>query len=174
MLICAIISLRWHGEADAFPENWKISRRFLLFLFRPTTVSDCRKNAIALVIQGLLSLFPSLTSFNSAFGHSINKKGLDISPYIISFRVVRFKLSDSSFETVLTNLDFPPDELKHLDTVRWGIETSFRKLKYTIGLSYFHAKRPDFILQKIFARLTMYNFSELISMSVMIECSHNK
>ena len=26
--------------------------------------------AIALVIQGLLSLFPSLTSFNSAFGHS--------------------------------------------------------------------------------------------------------
>ena len=103
-----------------------------------------------------------------------NKKGLDIPPYIISFRVVRFKLSDSSFETVLTNLDFPPDELKHLDTVRWGIETSFRKLKYTIGLSYFHAKRPDFILQKIFARLTMYNFSELISMSVMIECSHNK
>ena len=103
-----------------------------------------------------------------------NKKGLDIPPYIISFRVVRFKLSDSSFETVLTNLDFPPDELKHLYAMRWGIETSFRKLKYTIGLSHFHAKRPDFILQEIFACLTMYNFSELISMSVVIEQSGNK
>ena len=72
MLICAIISLRWHGEADAFPENWKISRRFLLFLFRPTTVWDYRKTAIALVTLGALSLFPSLASFNSAFGHSRN------------------------------------------------------------------------------------------------------
>ena len=103
-----------------------------------------------------------------------NKKGLDIPPYIISFRVVRFKLSDSSFETVLTNLDFPPDELKQLYAMRWGIETSFRELKYTIGLSHFHAKRPDFILQEIFARLTMYNFSELISMSVVIERSGTK
>ena len=70
MLIYAIISLLSLGRADTFPENWKISRRFLLFLFRPTTVSDYRKTSIALVIQGLLSLFPSLTSFNSAFGHS--------------------------------------------------------------------------------------------------------
>ena len=58
-----------------------------------------------------------------------NKKGLDIPPYIISFRLVRFKFSDSSFETVLTNLDFPPDELKHLYAIRRGIETSFRELK---------------------------------------------
>ena len=78
MLICAIISLLWHAAADAFPENWKISRRFLLFLFRPTTVSDYRKTVIALVIQGLLSLFPSLTSFNSAFGHSQILCPLDI------------------------------------------------------------------------------------------------
>ena len=73
-------------------------------------------------------------------------KRLGIPLYIISFRVVRFKLSDSSIETVLTNLDFPPDELKHLYAMRRGIETSFRELKYTIGLSHFHVKRPDFIL----------------------------
>lgn len=48
-------------------------------------------------------------------------------------------------ETVLTNLDFPPDDLKHLYAMRWGIEASFRELKYTIGLSHFHSKRPDFI-----------------------------
>ena len=69
MLIYAIISLLSLGRADTFPENWKIHRRFLLFLFRSVTISDCRKNAIAHVIQGLLSLFLSLTSFNSVFGH---------------------------------------------------------------------------------------------------------
>lgn len=31
MLTCAIISLRRHGDADAFPENWRISKRLLPF-----------------------------------------------------------------------------------------------------------------------------------------------
>ncbi|MFR7830752.1 MAG: transposase [Blautia wexlerae] len=31
-------------------------------------------------------------------------------------------------------------ELYHL---RWGIETSFRKLKYSLGLSQLHSKRRD-------------------------------
>ena len=125
-------------------------------------------------LLGSKNEFKQLRNYTFDYLPMKNKKGLDIPPYIISFRVVRFKLSDSSFETVLTNLDFPPDELKQLYAMRWGIETSFRELKYTIGLSHFHAKRPDFILQEIFARLTMYNFSELISMSVVIERSGNK
>ena len=62
-LICAIISLRWHGEADAFPENWKISRRFLLFLFRPTTVSDYRKTSILIPTVDIVSLFSRLVFF---------------------------------------------------------------------------------------------------------------
>ena len=33
---------------------------------------------------------------------------------------------------------------------RWGIERSFRKLKYTIGLTNFHAKKVEYILQEIF------------------------
>ena len=55
--------------------------------------------------------------------------------YSLPFRVVRFKLFDTSYETVITNLDadtFPPEELKYLYGRRWGIETSFRALKYTI------------------------------------------
>ena len=75
--------------------------------------------------------------------------------YEISFRIVRFKISDDSYETVITNLDFPPDDLKLLYAMRWGIETSFRDLKYTIGLSAFHSKKVEHILQEIFARLTM-------------------
>lgn len=52
--------------------------------------------------------------------------------------------------------------------MRWGIETSFRSLKYTVGLLHFHAKKVECIFQEIFARLIMYNFSELITLHVII------
>ena len=94
--------------------------------------------------------------------------------YPFSFRIVRFKLSDNTTETLITNLDrmiFSAEELKHLYHLRWGIETSFRHLKYTIGLSLFQSKKVEHIIQEIFARLTMYNFCELITSHVVI---HNK
>lgn len=49
-----------------------------------------------------------------------------------------------------------------------GIETSFRDLKYTIGLLHFHSKSGH-ILQEIYARLIMYNFSEPITSHAIIE-----
>jgi hypothetical protein len=91
--------------------------------------------------------------------------------YPISFRVVRFKLENGSYETVITNLaesGFPPDELKNIYRMRWGIETSFRELKYTIGLTNFHAKKQEFIVQEVFARIIMYNFAEMITLHVVI------
>ena len=42
------------------------------------------------------------------------------------------KISDKTIETLITNLDFPADELKKLYNMRWGIETSFRDLKHTL------------------------------------------
>lgn len=44
----------------------------------------------------------------------------------------------------------------------WGIETSFRKLKYTIGLSFYHSYKPDFIKQEIWAKLIAYNATEFM------------
>lgn len=91
--------------------------------------------------------------------------------YPISFRVVRFKPPDDSYETPVTNLDpflFPPKKMKVLYFMRWGIETSFRELKYTIGLACFHAKKTDYITQEIFAGLNMYNFCELITMNAVV------
>jgi len=85
--------------------------------------------------------------------------------YDISFRIVRFKISDDSYETVITNLDqnlFPPQKLKELYAMRWGIETSFRHLKHTIGLLNFHAKKAELVCQEIFSKLVMYNFTQLI------------
>ena len=97
--------------------------------------------------------------------------------YEVNFRVARFKISETSYETVVTNLDpdhFPPSELKKLYAMRWGIETSFRKLKYTLGLLCFHAKKVEHILQEIFARLIMYNFTELITSHTVIQKKDRK
>ena len=97
--------------------------------------------------------------------------------YSLSFRIVRFPITENTFETVITNLDaqdFPQEELKKLYAMRWGIETSFRELKYTVGLQHFHAKKVEFVHQEIFARLTMYNFYELITQSVVIQQKDRK
>ena len=105
-----------------------------------------------------------------------SRKHLPTVFYQLPFRVVRFPITENSFETVVTNLpvdSFPPSELKNLYAMRWGIETSFRELKYTVGLLHFHAKKTEHILQEIFARLTMYNFSELITSHVVIH-KHNR
>ena len=58
--------------------------------------------------------------------------------------------------------------------MRWGIETSFRTLKYTLGLVYFHSKKEEYITQEIFAKLTMYNFTELITSHVVIHQRNRK
>ena len=85
--------------------------------------------------------------------------------YPISFRVVRFAVKEGLYETVITNLPadrFPPPLLRELYHKRWGIETSFRDLKYTLALTHFHAKKRPFIQQEIFSRMTLYNFASLL------------
>ncbi len=85
--------------------------------------------------------------------------------YDLPIRIVRFKLSDTSFETIFTNLpreEFSADVLKELYHLRWGIETSFKELKYNVGLINFHSKKIEFIFQEIYAKLIMYNFSASI------------
>lgn len=97
--------------------------------------------------------------------------------YPISLRIVRFKISETAYETIITNLDqaeFPACKIKELYHMRWGIETSFRELKYSIGLTSFHSKKVEYIIQEIFARLTMYNFCELITLHVVIQQKDTK
>lgn len=92
--------------------------------------------------------------------------------YDLTFRIVRFPLSDSSYECVVTNLpenEFPMEELKTAYHRRWGIESSFRKLKYTIGLSKFHSYKPAFIKQEIWAKLIAYNITELLVSHTVVE-----
>ena len=95
----------------------------------------------------------------------------------MTFRLVRFKITDDSYETVITNLaqsEFSPQDLKDLYKMRWGIETSFRELKYSIGLNNFHSKKREHIVQEVFARVIMYNFAEMITSHVVISQSDTK
>lgn len=97
--------------------------------------------------------------------------------YPIAFRFVRFKLSKDSYECIITNLDkelFPVEKIKELYHLRWGIETSFRELKYAVGFVNFHAKKVTYITQEIFARMIMYNFCELITINVIISKKNTK
>lgn len=97
--------------------------------------------------------------------------------YEFTFRVVRFAISDNTYETILTNLDcdkFPAHTIKELYHMRWGIETSFRELKYAIGLVNFHSKKVEFIEQEVLAKLTMYNFCEIITLNVIISYKQRK
>ena len=77
-------------------------------------------------------------------------------------------------EYLLTNLSrktFDLSGLKHLYHLRWGIETSFRFLKYNIALTSFHSIRRDFIRQEIYARVIMYNLTLLLTHTVALSTS---
>lgn len=100
--------------------------------------------------------------------------------YEMKMRVVRFPVSQDSYECIITNLpqeQFSADEIRQLYAKRWGIETSFRELKYAIGLTRFHAKKPEYIMQEIWSRMTLYNFCEIITTNVVARkkdgCKHS-
>lgn len=91
--------------------------------------------------------------------------------YEFNCRILRFKISDNSYECIITNLDreeFSIDDIKHLYHQRWGIETSFRELKYAIGLNALHSKKRKLIQQEIYARMILHNFSQRIVQEIKI------
>jgi Transposase DDE domain. len=92
--------------------------------------------------------------------------------YELSFRIVRFPISDSTYECIVTNLphdEFTAERIKGLYHSRWGIESSFRKLKYTIGLTNFHAYKPEYVQQEIWAKLIAYNLTEMMINHTLLE-----
>ena len=97
--------------------------------------------------------------------------------YYISFRIVSFVLPNGNTEVVYTNLpkeDFSTEELRELYNMRWGIETSFRDIKYAAGLLFFHSRKKDLVIQEIYAKLILYNFCELITGAIVVEKKDRK
>lgn len=82
----------------------------------------------------------------------------------LTFRLVRIHLGNGKYQCLVTNLfdGFSLEDITYLYRLRWGIETSFRELKYAVGLNCFHAKKKDSIIQEIYAALTLHNFCESI------------
>lgn len=83
------------------------------------------------------------------------------SPYSMRLRICRFQLDNGTFETIATSLprSFALQDIKELYRMRWGIETSFRDLKYSIGLVNLHGKSDTYATQEIWAALTAFNAS---------------
>lgn len=97
--------------------------------------------------------------------------------YELSFRIVRFPISEDTYECIVTNLpedEFSPEKIKLIYFARWSIEGSFRKLKYTIGLSNFHAYKPEYIKQEIWAKLIAYNITETLINHTVVEHGETK
>lgn len=92
------------------------------------------------------------------------------SPYPMRFRVCRFLLDNGEFETVATSLppSFTLADIRELYHLRWGIETSFRDLKYTLGLVNLHGRSDAFAEQEIYANLTAFNFASRVCQQVVI------
>lgn len=92
--------------------------------------------------------------------------------YQMTFRILRIEVAKGVFECFVTNLpidEFNANEIKELYKMRWGVETSFRELKYTLGLLYFHSKKEEFILQEVYAGLILYNYCQIITSHVTLK-----
>lgn len=88
---------------------------------------------------------------------------------LLRLRVLKFPLSSGVSEYIVTNLPrdvFSLDTIKELYNLRWGEETAFRYLKYAGNMVHIHSLKPDFLIQEIYGKLTLYNFSSCIANSI--------
>lgn len=98
-------------------------------------------------------------------------------PYEFHTRIVRFKITEDTYECIMTNLfreEFSIEQIKALYQKRWGIETSFRELKYAIGLSALHSRKRELIKQEIYASILLYNFSQRIIQKIKVKNKKTK
>lgn len=99
------------------------------------------------------------------------------SEYAISLRVVRFELSEGSFENIITNLpdiEFDMSSFKELYHLRWKEENGFRDLKYALCLTAFHSKKYEYIVQEVWARAILHNFCSEIALHTEVERKDTK
>jgi hypothetical protein len=90
----------------------------------------------------------------------------------LQIRVLKFKISENSYEYVVTNLPqyaFSLSCIKELYAIRWNQETAFRHLKYAGNMVHIHSLKKEFLIQEIYGKLTLYNFSAWLSTTVRLK-----
>ena len=86
--------------------------------------------------------------------HKFIKSGMTL-----TFRVVRFPISDGTTEILVTNIldEFDIADFKQLYNLRWGIEKTYNCIKNKFELESFSGTKPICILQDFYANLMLYN-----------------
>lgn len=82
--------------------------------------------------------------------------------YDLTLRIIRFEIAPGSYENIITNLpdiEFDFEDFKELYHLRWDEENAFRDLKYPLCLKAFHSRKYEYIVQEIWARAILHNFS---------------
>lgn len=77
-------------------------------------------------------------------------------------RIVQITLDSGEQEYLLTNTDFPIDELKHIYNLRWGVETNYSFLKENLQLENFSSLLYEGVLQDFHATILVANLANLI------------
>jgi len=93
--------------------------------------------------------------------------------YEMNLRALRFKISEDTYECLLTNLteeEMTSEAFKYIYHMRWNQESAFRDLKYTVGMLYFHSANQELIRQEIYASLVLYNYCQLITLNNPPDC----
>lgn len=96
----------------------------------------------------------------------------EVSEYQMNLRFVRLKVEDKKYQLFATNLsrdEFPPEAIRELYHLRWGIETSFRRIKHLVGVTHLHSKKRQGMIQEIVAAMVLYNFTSIIASQVSIK-----
>lgn len=97
--------------------------------------------------------------------------------YVMKFRVVRFKITEDTYECLITNLEeseFSPQNLKEIYHARWSEENGFRQLKWEVGMVYFHSKKRSNLMQEIYASLVMFNFTRFLTINTEVSEAENR
>ena len=84
----------------------------------------------------------------------------------VHLRVLQFRLISGELEALITNVPIwklSPFQMYYIYSRRWGIEDSFRNLKYKISLSQLHSWMKDYVRQELWAKLVTFNFVSFIA-----------
>ena len=111
-----------------------------------------------------------IQTFHSTFGED---NQIYSAEEILDYDLEQLFSEGMSSEEVNEELPFF-EEIRDLYNRRWGIETSFRDIKYAAGMLFFHSRKKQLVLQEIYAKLILYNFSEAITRGIVTRKAERK
>ena len=85
---------------------------------------------------------------------------------LLQLRILKFPIAEDSYEYIVTNLPgygFSESTVRELYSLRWNEEVAFRHLKYAGNLVHIHSLKKEHLIQEIYGKLTLYNFTAFMA-----------